>query len=131
MREKTPITTIKIRESKSTVFSPTLDFNIGFMISTDKIVLVVKRHVSAEDIIAERSAAIMRPFKPIGKTWLIIVGKEASGLIWGNSTLADIPIRVMIKAKGSNPSATVMVAFLAVVLSLEQKSLEYISGPTK
>jgi len=108
-----------------------LDFNIGCMISTDKIVLVVKRHVSAEDIIAERSAAIIRPFKPIGKIWLIIVGKEASGLIWGNSTFADIPIRVMIKANGINPSATVMVAVLAVVLSLEQKSREYISGPTK
>jgi len=131
MREKIPITTIKIRESKSNVLSSMLGFNIGFMISTDKIVLVVKRHVSAEDIIAERSAAIMRPFKPIGKIWLIIVGNEASGLIWGNNTLADIPIRVMIKANGINPSATVMVAVLAIFLSFEQKSLEYISGPTK
>ena len=131
MREKLPITTIKMRESKSTVFSPPLEFRNGLIISTDKIVLVVKMHVSDEDIIAARRAAITRLFNPIGKIWVIIVGNEDSGLIWGNSTLADIPISVMIKANGIIPSATVMLAFLAIVSSLEQKSLEYISGPTR
>ena len=97
----------------------------------ESMVLVVKRHVSAEDIRAARSAAITNPFNPGGKRWLIMVGKAASGLMWGNNTRADMPISVIIKAHGINARATVMAAPLAVFLFRAQKSLENISGPTK
>ena len=130
-RERIPITTIRNLERKRSFFSDMPDLKRGFITSTDRIVLVVNRHVSAEDIIAERSAAITSPFNPTGKIWLIIVGKEASGLICGNNTLADMPIIVIIKAKGTDARATAMVALLAVFSSLAQKILEYISGPTR
>ena len=110
------IKTIKKRESKSNLLSDMPVPARGLIMSTERIVLVVKRQVSADDMSAERSAAITSPFNPTGNTWLIMVGKEASGLIWGNNTLADIPIIVMIKAHGTNARATVMVARLAIFL---------------
>ena len=130
-RERIPITMIRNLERKRSFFSDRPDFKKGFMTSTDRMVPVVNRQVSAEDIIAERSAAIMSPFNPTGKIWLIIVGKEASGLICGNNTLADMPISAIIKANGMDARATVRVALLAVFSSLAQKILEYMSGPTR
>ena len=130
-RERRPIRIIKNLERKRSSFSDRSDFKKGFITSIDRMVLLVNRHVSAEDIIAERSAAIMSPFNPTGKIWLMIVGKEASGLICGNNTLADMPISAIIKANGTDARATVRVALLAVFSSLAQKILEYMSGPTR
>ncbi len=96
----------------------------GLIMSAEIIVLVVSKHVSAEDITAESSPAMTRALTPGGRTSLITVGKAPSGEIPGAITLADIPIRVMENARGIMITAVMAAESLAVPSFRAQKSLE-------
>ena len=89
-------------------------FNRGLMMSFEIIVPVVRRHVSAEEMTAARSAASTNPFNPTGSTAIRRAGKACSLEISGMRTFANMPIPGMRKARGIRMTAVVRIDFFAV-----------------
>src|SRR4030042_5613233 len=98
--------------------------------SVERIVLVVSRQVSADDITAASRAAITSPVAPMGRTSFMTVGNASSEVMPGNSTLAPIPMRTTTKAIGMAIRAAESADDLATFSSRAQNGREYMSGPS-
>ena len=70
------------------------------MMSRVKILLALRRQLSAENIAAQRRTASTRAPTKGGRAFRIAVVKACSGRISGKSTLVPRLIKMMRKAKG-------------------------------
>ena len=100
------------------------DFRRGLITSAVRMVLVVRRQVSAEDMTAASRAAITNPLRPTGIVCMISAGNALSAGIPGRITRAVIPINVTKKAIGIMVIAAIMTERFATSELLEQNILE-------
>ncbi len=63
------------------------------------------RQVSADDMIAPRKPAMMKPFRPIGISIFKVFGNAAPGGIPGNCALANSPKKANRKERGMTINA--------------------------